>query len=74
MVFGVLINRLLLESPLADAPQINGYTLLITELGTEIIALMLHYRFYCVTIVAHSAIVCYASDFQNALRGTSETM
>ena len=59
MVFGVLIDRLLLKSPLADAPQVNCYALLIAELGTEIVALTLHYTFDCATIVADSAIECY---------------
>ena len=55
MIFGVFINRLLLKSPLTDAPQVNRYTLLITALGMEIVALTLHYRFYFVTIVADRA-------------------
>ena len=59
MVFGVVVNRLLLKSPLADAPQVYRYTLLITELGTEIVALTLHDRFYCAMMVANSAIECY---------------
>ena len=59
MVLGIVIDRLLLESPLTDAPQIYRYTLLIRELGTEIVALTLHYRFYCATIVADSAIEYY---------------
>ena len=59
MIFGVVIDRLLLKSPLADAPQVYRYTLLITELGTEIIALTLHYRFYCAMIVTNSAIELY---------------
>ncbi len=56
MVPGVFVYRLLLKSPLTDAPQVNGYTLLIAELGTEIIALTLHFCFYYATIVADSAI------------------
>ena len=59
MVLGIVIDRLLLESPLTDAPLIYRYTLLIRELGTEIVALTLHYRFYCATIVADSAIEYY---------------
>ena len=59
MVLGIVIDRLLLESPLTDAPQIYRYTLLIRELGTEIVALTLHYRFNYATIVADSAIECY---------------
>ncbi len=59
MVFGILINRLLLKSPLADAPQVYCYTLLITKLGMEIIALTLHYHFNCATIIADSAIEPY---------------
>lgn len=59
MVLGVLINRLLLKSPLADTPQVNCYALLIAELGTEIVALTLHYTFDCATIVAGSAIEGY---------------
>ena len=59
MIFGIVIDRLLLKSPLADAPQLYRYTLIITELGTEIIALTLHYRFNCATIIADSAIECY---------------
>ena len=46
----------LLESPLADAPQVNGDTLLISKLGTEIVALALHFSFDYATIVADSAI------------------
>ena len=57
--FCVFIDRLLLKSPLADAPQICCYTLLVTELGTEIIALTLRYRFDCATIVADNAIELY---------------
>ena len=56
MISGIFINRLLLKSPLADAPQVDCYTLLITKLGTEIIALTLRCRFDCATIVADSAI------------------
>ena len=59
MAFGIVVDRLLLESPLADAPQVNRNTLLIRKLGTEIVALTLHYRFYCATIVADSAIELY---------------
>ena len=56
MVFGIVVDRLLLESPLADAPQVNGNTLLISKLGTEIVALALHFSFDYATIVADSAI------------------
>lgn len=56
MVFSIVVDRLLLESPLADAPQINRDTLLAAELGTEIVALTLHNCFDCATIVAGSAI------------------
>jgi len=45
-----------LESPLADAPQLYRYALLITELGTEIVALTLHDCIDCAAIVADSAI------------------
>ena len=45
MVFGIVVDRFLLESPLADAPQVNGDTLLISELGTEIVALTLYFSF-----------------------------
>ena len=45
MVFGIVVDRFLLESPLADAPQVNGNTLLISKLGTEIVALALHFSF-----------------------------
>ena len=55
-VFGIVVDRLLLESPLADAPQVNGNTLLISKLGTEIVALALHFSFDYATIVADSAI------------------
>lgn len=54
--FGIVVDRLLLESPLADAPQVNGNTLLISKLGTEIVALALHFSFDYATIVADSAI------------------
>ena len=56
MVFGIVVDRFLLESPLADAPQVNGNTLLISKLGTEIVALALHFSFDYATIVADSAI------------------
>lgn len=56
MVFGIVVDRFLLESPLADAPQVNGDTLLIGKLGTEIVALALHFSFDYATIVADSAI------------------
>ena len=59
VVFGIVVDRLLLESPLADAPQVYLYTLLICKLGTEIVALMLCYHFNCATIVADSAIELY---------------
>ena len=58
MVFGIAVDRLLLESPLTDAPQVNRNTLLIRKLGTEIVALTLYYRFNCAAIVADSAIEC----------------
>ena len=58
MIFGVVVDHLLLKSPLADAPQVDRYALLITELGTEMIALTLHYCFNCAAIVADSAIGC----------------
>lgn len=56
MVFGIVVDRFLLESPLADAPQVNGNTLLISKLGMEIVALALHFSFDYATIVADSAI------------------
>lgn len=59
MILGVVIGPFLLKSPLADAPQVYRYTLPITELGTEIMALMSHYRFNCATIVTDSATECY---------------
>ena len=52
----IVVDRFLLESPLADAPQVNGDTLLISKLGTEIVALALHFSFDYATIVADSAI------------------
>lgn len=57
--FSCTVNRLLLKSPLADAPQVYRYTLLIAKLGTEIIALTLHYCFDCTTIVIDSSIELY---------------
>ncbi|MCI8879795.1 MAG: hypothetical protein HFH28_03640 [Clostridiaceae bacterium] len=59
MVFGVVIDRSLLESPLANAPQIYGYTLLITEFGTEIVALALRHGFHRVIMLPDSAIELY---------------
>ena len=59
MFSDVFVYRLLLKSPLADAPQVDRYALLITKLGTEIIALTLHYGFDCATIVTYSAIELY---------------
>ncbi len=59
MVFGILVNCRLLESPLTDAPQVYCYALLITELGTEIVALTLYYCVDCATIVSDSAIELY---------------
>ena len=59
MVFGVVIDRSLLESPLANAPQIYGYTLLITEFGTEIVALALRHGFHRVIMLTDSAIELY---------------
>ena len=59
MIFGVFVYRLLLKSPLADAPEVDRYALLITKLGMEIIALTLHYGFDRVAIVAHSTIEFY---------------
>lgn len=35
MIFGVVVDRLLLESPLTDAPQVYRYTLLIAKLGAD---------------------------------------
>ena len=57
--FSCTVNRLLLKSPLADPPQVYCYALLVCKFGTEIVALTLHYRFYCATIVADSAIEYY---------------
>lgn len=59
MLFGVVVNRLLLKPPLADPPQVYRYTLLITKFGTEIVALTLHYCFDYATIVADGAIELY---------------
>ena len=59
MVFGIVVDRFLLESPLADVPQVNGDTLLISELGTEIVALTLYFSFDYATIVEDSAIYRY---------------
>ncbi len=59
MFFRIVVNRLLLESPLADAPQVDRHTLLIAKLGTKIVALALRYRFNCATIVADGAIERY---------------
>ena len=56
MVFRILVNRLLLKSPLADPPQVDCYALLVCKFGTEIVALTLHFCFDCATIVADSAI------------------
>ena len=55
MIFGIVVYRLLLKSPLANAPKIYRYTLLVAELGTEIVALTLRYGFDCATIVTNSA-------------------
>ena len=55
MISGEFVYRLLLKFPLAHAPQVDCYALLITKLGTEIIVLTLHYGFDCTTIVAYSA-------------------
>lgn len=44
-ISGIFVYYFLLKSSLADALQVDRYTLLITELGTETIALMLYYRF-----------------------------
>ena len=41
MISCVVADRFLLKSPLADAIQVNRYTLLIRKLGTEIVALTL---------------------------------
>ena len=57
--FYIVIDRPLLKFPLAHAPQINGDTLLVAELGTEIIALTLCCGFYCAIMVADSAIELY---------------
>ena len=43
----IFVYYFLLKSLLTDALQVDRYTLLITELGTEIISLMLRYRFNC---------------------------
>ena len=59
MISGVFVYRLLLKSPLADAPQVDRNVLLITKLGTEIIALTLHYGFDCAAIGTYSAIELY---------------
>ena len=59
MISSVFVYRLLLKSPLADVPQVDCYALLITKLGTEIIALTLHYGFDCAIIVTYSAIKLY---------------
>ena len=59
MVFCIVVDRLLLESPLADPPQVYRDTFLIHKLGTEIVALALHYCFDCATIVTDSAIELY---------------
>ena len=56
MISGVFVYCLLLKSPLTDAPQVDCYALLISKLGKEIVALALHYRFNCATIVTDSAI------------------
>ncbi len=63
LVFGILINRRLLESPLADALQVYHYALLITELGVEIVALTLYDCIDCATIVIDSAIELYEICF-----------
>ena len=55
-IFSIIIDRILFKFPLADAPQINGVTLLVAELGTEIIALTLCCSFYCAIIIADNAI------------------
>ena len=55
-IFSIIIDRILLKFPLADTPQINGVTLLVAELGTEIIALTLCCSFYCAIIIADNAI------------------
>ena len=46
MISCVVVDRFLLKSPLADAPQVNRYTLLIRKLGTEIVALTLQASVY----------------------------
>lgn len=56
MVSGTLVYRFVLEAPLDNVPQVDRYTLLITELGTKIVALTLYYCFDCATIVVNSAI------------------
>jgi len=68
MVFSVLVHRLLLKSPLTDAPQVYCYALLVCKLGTEIVALTLHYCFDCATIVADSAIELYKICFPHILQ------
>ena len=63
MVFGILVDRPLLESPLADAPQVYHDTLLIRQLGTGSIALTLYYCFDCATIVTDSAFALFFHPF-----------
>ena len=62
-VFCVLVYCLLLKFLLTNAPWIYCYTLFVTELGTEIVALTLRYCFDCATIVAYSAIELYEICF-----------
>ena len=61
--FYIVIDRTLLKFPLAHAPQINGDTLLIAELGTEMIALALCCGFYCAIMVADCVIELYEICF-----------
>ena len=59
VVFSILADRLLRESPLADAPQGYCDTRLIRKLGTEMVALTLHYCLDHATIVAASVTEVY---------------
>ena len=59
MIPCIVINRPLLKSLLANAPQIYGYTLLITELGTEIVALALCHGFHRVIMLTDRTIELY---------------
>ena len=59
VIFGILVYRFLLESPLVNPPHVYRHTLLITKLGTEIVALALHFCIYCAILVTDSAIEPY---------------